>query len=583
MTANIGDQSCRNEMGHRAGNSIAIVLLGLQVALCLIAMQFNSPTMDEPAHIARGYHYVTTGKLSLDVSPPLMNALSALPVLFQKGVIIPPPDPMYGFSVTDFADKFVWVYNDAETIVNSARLATILLSVVLGYFVFCWARHLWGMSAGLLALVLYVFDPNILAHSQLATTDLGVTCFIFIATFFLWRFLRSRQNADLVLAGVLLGLAQAAKFSALILVPVFVITVLCEAFLIRDWTLHGHWPWHGHFAQGRGVKATYFCCAILVVVLGLSLMSLWASYRFEMSPLLSKPVQAIVDRLVSHSLLRDALERHVVPLSSYVRGLRWMQRWSERTVPVFLMGEYSGKGWWYYVLAAVAFKTPIPTLALLAITALLTLRSLGSGEELGERRGMRQREYILVLPILGFLLAAMIFHSLQLSYRHVLPMLPFAFVLSGRMIHWQRSRVGRLALAALALWYVTGTMRVYPHWLAYFNELVGGPDNGYEYLVGSNLDWGQDLKNLKVYMDQQGLDRVYLAYYGSAHPDYYGIQALPLPADGPPAEAEAGALYAISATYLQGSYLDNPDAFSWLRKYAPVGKIGYSIFVYRPE
>jgi hypothetical protein len=126
-------------------------------------------------------------------------------------------------------------------------------------------------------------------------------------------------------------------------------------------------------------------------------------------------------------------------------------------------------------------------------------------------------------------------------------------------------------------------MRVYPHCLAYFNEFVGGLDNGYKYLVGSNLDWGQDLKNLKAYMDQQGLDKVHLAYYGSAHPDYYGIQAQPLPADESPKGTDPTALYAISATYLQGSYLDDPEAFSWLRQYAPVGKIGYSIFVYRLE
>ena len=562
-------------MKQQTGKAVAIALLAAQIALCLLGVRSSSPTVDEPAHIARGYHYLVTGELSLDLSPPLINVLSALPVLLHKGVIIPPPDPMHGFSITDFANRFVWVYNDAETIVNSARLTTIFLSVVLAYFVLRWAWQLWGMPAGLMALFLYALDPNILAHSQLATTDLGVTCFIFIASYFLWRFLRSRRNADLVLAGVLLGLAQAAKFSALILIPVFGIVVLGEAFLVRDWTLHGRWPWQERLTRGRRARAIYFCCAILVVVLGLSLLSLWASYRFGMAPLLPRSVQAILDRLVSHPLLQDALERHAVPLSSYLRGLRWMQRRSERTAPGFFMGEYSGQGWWYYVLAAFVFKTPIPTLALLAISAFLTLRCL--------RSGMRRREYILWLPVLGFLLATMVFHSLQPSYRHILPLLPFAFVLCSRAIHWQQSRAGRVALVALALWYVAGTMRIYPHCLAYFNEFVGGPDHGYEYLVGSNLDWGQDLKNLELYMDRRGFDKVYLAYYGSAHPDYYGIQALPLPADGPPAVPDPTALYAVSVTYLQGSYLDNPENFAWLRNYAPVGKIGHSIFVYHLE
>ena len=139
-----------------------------------------------------------------------------------------------------------------------------------------------------------------------------------------------------------------------------------------------------------------------------------------------------------------------------------------------------------------------------------------------------------------------------------------------------------MALAALCLWYAVSSIGTYPHYLAYFNEIAGGPESGYKYLVDSNLDWGQDLKNLKTYVDTEGLNTIRLAYFGSAHVDYYGIQALPLPMERPDDFGDRRPeVYAISATYLQSGYLGDTEAYSWLREYEPFAKIGYSIFLYQ--
>jgi len=565
-----------NESWNRVSNWVVAALLGLLVVVCLMSMRFNSPTSDEQNHIARGYHYLVTGNLDLNVAPPFVNALSAVPLLFHKGIIMPHYDPTHLKTyITQFAEEFVWVYNDAETIINSGRLAIIFLSTLLGYFVFRWARDLWGVPAGLLALFLYVLDPNIVAHSQLVTTDLGVACLIFVTIYFLWRFLRWRRNLDLVLAGVLLGLAQATKLSALLLLPIFAAIMLIESFVIRDFTLQGHWPWRMRFS-GQWRRAVYFCCAVLFVLLCLAFLSLWASYRFETAPLSSKSEHTTVDRLVSHPWLRNVAYRAVesvqVPFPTYFSGLRWLQRYSERGAPAFLMGSHSRKGWWYYFLVAFVIKTPIPTLLLLAAAICLTVRN-GSA--------MQKREYILYVPVVAFFLSTF-FSFLNIGYRHILPVLPFVFVIAGGVIRWGKKRWVQMVLVALLLWYAIGNVCIYPHYLAYFNEIIGGPDNGYKYLVDSNLDWGQDLKNLKVYMDQKGLEKIYLAYFGNAHIEYYGIQALPLPAEKPDnLETRPSEVYAISATYLQGGYLGDVDAFSWLRHYEPFAKIGYSIFLYR--
>jgi len=146
-------------------------------------------------------------------------------------------------------------------------------------------------------------------------------------------------------------------------------------------------------------------------------------------------------------------------------------------------------------------------------------------------------------------------------------------------------------LAVLMGWYALGSVLVYPHFLAYFNELAGGPEGGWRYLADSNIDWGQDAVLLQRYLDAQGVDRIKLAWFGESRPEYYGVDYEPLPAWPPNREnvtartfspvAPAPGVYAISATNLQGVLLDDHDTYAWFRHREPVDKIGYSVFVYR--
>jgi len=597
-----------NGIGKKIHKLIPVALLAVLVLLCVGSMRSTSPTSDEQNHISRGYHYLVTGNLDLNVAPPFVNALSAVPLLWHKGIIVPRYDILYQKTyINTFAEQFVWVYNDAETVINTGRLAIVLLSVLLGYFVLRWASELWGTLAGCLALFLYVLDPNILAHSQLVTTDLGLACFVFIATYFLWRFLRQRRNLDLVLSGVFLGLSLASKLSALLLPPIFAAVVFIEAFVIRDLRLLGAWPGQESIDKGQWRSRLYFFCAVLFVVACFAFLAMWASYRFEITRLSSPGSSHVtVNRFISNPALRQlayrVTENLPLPFPTYFRGVRWLNRYAQRGAPAFLMGHYSTKGWWYYFLIAFAIKTPLPTLILLAAAILLGLwarvrdrrRFLpdGEGSPGSARTGALAcapqtggKQHALYVPVVAFF-GATLLSFLNIGYRHILPVLPFAFVICSsvlacalRTVH---CRWARLVLVVLCLWYVWGSLSIYPHYLAYFNELAGGPDNGYRFLVDSNLDWGQDLKNLKAYMDQHGLARIHLAYFGSAHPDYYGIHALPLPGEKPDDLASRlPAVYAISATYLQGGYLGDSHAFSWLRQYEPFGKIGYSIFLYR--
>jgi hypothetical protein len=146
-------------------------------------------------------------------------------------------------------------------------------------------------------------------------------------------------------------------------------------------------------------------------------------------------------------------------------------------------------------------------------------------------------------------------------------------------------------VAALIVWLALNTLLLAPDYLANFNVLAGGPENGHRVLVDSNLDWGQDLPGLARAMQKQGEERVYLSWFGAAHPEAYPLSFHPLPgfwrfggeaaAYGYNPLTPAPGLYAISATNLQGVKLADRDLYAWFRDRTPDGHVGHSILLYR--
>lgn len=208
---------------------IIFLLILLLLAQGIFSMRLKSGTYDEPNHIVRGYVPWKTGDFRFNIAhPPLINLLCGLPLLFLPGL---EPDTNHPYWAREelfkFAHYFVY-YNrrPAEEILFWGRIPVLLLSALLGLFVFKWAKELYGVKAGLFALFLYSFSPNILAHSRLATTDLGVTVFLFLATYQFWKFLHYRGARNLILAGLTLGLALGSKFSALSIFPIYFLLVL---------------------------------------------------------------------------------------------------------------------------------------------------------------------------------------------------------------------------------------------------------------------------------------------------------------------------------------------------------------------
>jgi len=166
----------------------------------------------------------------------------------------------------------------------------------------------------------------------------------------------------------------------------------------------------------------------------------------------------------------------------------------------------------------------------------------------------------------------------NLGVRHILPVYPFLFIALAAAL--TRKAWGKRALGVLALVLAVESVAIYPHYLAFFNGFAGGPDNGPHYLVDSNLDWGQDLNNLKKYLAAHDMKRLCICYFGRARLQYYKIDYLYLPTTAETAQREEmDCVAAISATQLEGAYVGR-DRFAWLRARQPMAKIGYSIYLY---
>lgn len=540
-------------------NRPAIVLAGFAVvfiALVVGTYTQKSATVDEPLHLSKGYVALRLGDFHVHPeNPPLLRMWAALPLLAMRDVRL---DTNTVFWTSDdqwsFGHEFLYRQNDADRLLYSARFMIALLGVLLGALLFCWARELYGVGAATGVLAFAVIEPNLLAHAGLVTTDLGATCFIFGAMYFLWRTARACTTGNLAGLTVFFALAQASKFTALLLWPVAIIVLI--------WRRKP---------------------AILLLLLAGWLVAVWASYGFRYAPTAGASglyefsrdpgVMARVPRLAA---VVDWVDRHRLLPNAYSQGLLIEQARGQHWL-AYLRGHISRDGWWYYFPVAFAVKTPVALLVLLAGGIALSVK---------------RREFFLPVIFVAGMSVAMT-TRLNVGLRHILPLVPFALLLAGRAIQEilvSRRRLFVGALAALWLFAAEELALAYPHTLAFFNQAIGGPRAGHEWLLDSNLDWGQDLKGLGRWMRENNVEHVNLSYFGSADPAYYGIRCTYL--DGSPsfaADAIAAprlpGFVAISAQNLHGVLFDEAGRAHYrpLLAMEPVAVIGHSIYVYWVE
>jgi hypothetical protein len=266
-----------------------------------------------------------------------------------------------------------------------------------------------------------------------------------------------------------------------------------------------------------------------------------------------------------------------LPAYSYLVGLESAARHDVIGHPSYLLGRLSDKGWWYYFPVAFAVKTPTAVLLLLVVCLFLALRRRFSPRKLSF-------DYVLLAAPAAIYFLASVRSHLNLGLRHILPIYPFLFilltaVLFRRMRHYARGALAAVICLLIAV-QVAESAHIYPHYLAFFNSLAGGPARGPEYLVDSNIDWGQDLKKVRAWWWAHGSPPLCLAYFGRADAEYYHVPLTWLPATWEREQrAKLDCIGAISVTVLHDVYV-KPGEFQWLRELRPMGQVGYSIYLY---
>jgi len=562
-------------------------------------IQQKAATFDEPLNLVSGYIALRLGDNRLiPQNLPFVKFLASAPLLLFQDISLPtPPEPWSAQAQYQYASEFLYKFNDADALLLAGRLAVLPLSLLLGGAVFVWTRQLLGRAAAAFALFLYSLEPNILAHSGLITTDIATACFMFLTIYGWYQLAQGITWTRILFPALTVGLGLLTKFTTLPLIVMFlligsVVVMIPQPLQLR---LRGLAP---RLVASRGGKL--LACALLGLISALvAYVTIWAAYGFRYETA-TAPIETYHTPwqvfLPKSPLLLDAVlwarEVRLIP-EPYLYGLTFMGNLSGN-FQSYLMGDIRTGGRWYYFLVTFLIKTPIALMLLLILSLLLSRRAWGQSSVRSACLAGPIVIYILMISVSGW----------NIGHRHLLPIFPFLFILAGALIPWVRRQGTPVkgGLAALACWYALASAWIAPHYLAYFNELVGGPDQGYHYLVDSNLDWGQDLKGLKRYMDQHGIQRVWLSYFGQADPGYYGITYDYLPsydifhpqnvrpqvwlADrAPPLHGTV----AISATLLQGAYLPFTDParakryFEEYRRMTPTAKVGYSIFIYQVE
>lgn len=529
---------------------IAGGLLALLAIVQVTSVRQESQTYDEAVHLAAGYSYWKTGDYRMNPEhPPLGKMLNALPLLWLPLDDVtrypewPKPE---GIGEFDFGTRFLYHNRvGADELLFRGRMMTVFVTLLLGAAIALWTRAHFGAPAGLVALAYYCFDPNFTAHGRYVTTDVIAALTVFLSCITWGRYLRWRRVRDLLLAGLCLGLALASKFSTVFLLPVLVLL----------WWL-----------RGRSLVWA------VPVLLALAAVVVAAAYWTETGALLhgAQPKQKLIDIADRRTAIGTALrwgEKHLhLPAHSYLAGLNSVGSHNIEGQESYLLGEYSQQGWWYYFPVLFAVKTPVAVWLALVLSVVAQWR-------LREWRAPPQLE--LVIPPLVYFAISMQSH-LNLGIRHILPVYPFLYAALGAALYlWWRKWLPVVLLLSLLEW-----ASVYPTYLPFFNWAAGGPGNGTRYALDSNLDWGQDARRLKSYIDARPGTKFCLEYFGGADLKYYGLPDAYIPKtpdkDG---RKNADCLAAISATLLYDLYIPK-GSYEWLREREPVDKIGYSIYVF---
>ena len=616
--------------------------------LSLSASQQESAIMDELANIPAGYGYVRYLDYRLNPEhPPLIKALAALPLLFGN-FHFPTGSSAWQEDVNgqwEMGNRFLYestpvggqAGNDADEIIQTSRFGPLLITLLLIIFIYVWAKELMGRWWALFPAFLFAFSPTVLAHGHYVTTDVGAAFGIFIAVYYFVKFILQPSKKNLIWLGLAFGIAQLMKFSAVLLIPLFIFLL----FVFYLWKCFSDLPQATLLGKIKRIiihGIRYLRALILIFAIGYLLVYVFyfvftinypvekqradteftlASFAGGPDPDLqtcklnsgvsaSRHMRCLAE--INIGMTRNPILR---PLAQYLLGVLMVLQRSAGGNTAYFLGEVSASGWWYYFPVVFVLKEPIPSLILIALALILSIWKILKTinyklKTISDYLGTNFAEFSMLSFIVLYCVYS-IKSPLNIGVRHILPTVPFLYILTaGSLKKWVSERRFSIKasfkwvlLAVLLVWYLTESLFNYPHFLSYFNQFAGGTDYGYKYVTDSNYDWGQDLKRLKSFVEtwnmkhETKIDKIAVDYFGGGNPQYYLGDKVEYwqSAKGNPLN-EGISWLAISINTLQGAKgelhpgqsRNSEDEYLWLKNpYEPFARAGKSIFIYKLE
>jgi 4-amino-4-deoxy-L-arabinose transferase-like glycosyltransferase len=391
---------------------------------------------------------------------------------------------------------------------------------------------------------MFLLNPVVLAYGHIVQSDIGMALAFPLAVWIFARLLETPSGRKAVLAGAAVGLALATKHTAIILAPTFAVL----------WLLH------------RRRRKTDWKSILIVPAVAWGMILLLYAPHWSPPPL----IDAATAAKLAVPWWLTALRPILIP-GEYFKGLALTALHASTGHEAYLNGAWSHSGWWYYFPLAFAMKTPLPFLFFAGAGIAMAVRS---------RHRIGFVELAAWTGALIYLLCAMPSKT-NIGVRHILAVYPLLAIgaacslsrcING--LQQRRQQFAGLALSVLLAANLGCTLLAYPYFICYLNLLAGGTEHGYEHLLDSNYDWGQDVIRLRKFVDARNISKIYLQYFGTqAAIDYYKI----------PCEfVDSHAARQIREGYLviSAQALMLPE-WEWLRgSRQPSARVGYTLFVY---
>ena len=528
-------------------------ILGVHVLLLAWSAMVHSPTNGEVPALAAGIYHWQEGRFDLfRVNPPLVRMVAAIPVL----LCAPKTDWSLNHDLLASRDEFPvgieFIRLNGEYSFHYftlARLACIPFSLLGAVVCFLWAKELYGPSSGFVALILWCFSPTILGHASTIGPDAHAAACGVSACYLFWHWLKSPSVSQTFFTGLALGLAELTKSTWIVLFPL--------------WTLL--WFLWRMVRKEPKPSPTGLCTILLIGIFcinigygGERMFQPLGQFRF-ISTALGGPTSETNTKMKGKNRFSGTpLESLPVPLpQNYVLGIDIQRSDFEFQSKNYLLGQWKFGGWWYYYLVAFFVKEPIALTILLSSSTVLLFRRFKFDE--------------VVLPAPGIVVFLLVSSQTGMNqhYRYALGMLPFLFVFASKAVAVRRCILPLLLLG----WYVWSSLAVFPHGLSYFNEVVGGPRQGHRYLLGGNLEWGQDVSLLKQWADKHPAARPLFVDQAS----YFDAAITGLESDGIPPNPFVSGWYAIGINRLY----DEKSPYQHFHDEKPDGAVGYSILIFQ--